>query len=97
MATIEMYVWDDCAYCRRAREVLARSGVDLASSDYIEHDITRNPQARQALQVRMGADKPVVAPQVFVNGSLLGCCADLLDLEAAGKLHSRLNGIIEDD
>ena len=93
MAKIEMYVWDDCAYCKRAREVLARSGVDLGGSDYIEHDITRNPQARKALQERMGEEKPVVAPQVFVNGSWLGCCADLLELEAAGKLRSRLDGI----
>lgn len=96
MAKIEMYVWDDCAYCRRAREVLERSGVDMNGSDYSEHDITRNPQARKALQERMGEDNPVVAPQVFVNGRWLGCCADLLDLEESGKLAARLEGIEED-
>lgn len=96
MAKIEMYVWDDCAYCRRAKEVLVRNGINISdSSEYIEHDITRNPQARVALQARIGADNPVTAPQVFVNNNYLGCCADLIDFEAAGTLAVKLMGIDE--
>ncbi|MBQ7568618.1 glutaredoxin family protein [bacterium] len=92
MSKIELYVWDDCAYCRRAREVLARNGANKPDHEYIEHDITRNPEARLALQQRMESETPAMAPQVFVNDRLLGCCADLLDLELAGRLVARLNG-----
>lgn len=97
MAKIEMYVWDDCAYCKRAREVLARNGVDMTGPDYIEHDITQNKEGREALRVRMGVTSTVVAPQVFINDRYLGCCADLLDLELDGKIAARLNGEFEED
>lgn len=92
MAKLELYVWQDCAYCRRAREVLARNGVDLSGADYVEHDITGDPIARVALQERMCSMVPVVAPQLFVNDELVGCCSDLLDLELQGRLVEVLNG-----
>ncbi len=94
MAKLELYVWANCPYCNRAREVLARNGVDLKSEDYCEHDITNNEPARRALQERMGSKETVVAPQLFVNDELVGCCSDLLDLELEGKLTERLQGHI---
>lgn len=90
MAKIEMYVWDDCPYCKRAREILARNGVDMNGPDYEEHDITNNPKARQEMEDRMEAISAAVAPQVFVDDILVGCCADLLDLEIEGRLAARL-------
>lgn len=90
MAKLELYVWDDCAYCKRAREVLERNGVDLSSPDYIEHDITGNPEARKALQTRLGIKEAAMAPQLFVDDKIVGCCADLLDLERSGEIKRRL-------
>ena len=92
MAKLELYVWKDCAYCNRAREVLERNGVNLNSPDYEEHDITGNPEARLALQKRMASAETVVAPQLFVDDELVGCCSDLLDLELEGTLAARLSG-----
>lgn len=83
MATVEIYTWQDCPYCRRALEILQAHSIE-----YIQHAIDGNDAARAAMSKRANGRRSV--PQVFVDNELIGGCSDLLELERAGQLEVML-------
>ncbi len=79
MARVEIYSSLLCPYSYRAKKLLDAQGVD-----YEEIDLMLNPWRRAEMIERSGGRTSV--PQIFVDGSHLGNCQELLDLEAAGRL-----------
>ncbi len=79
MARVEIYSSLLCPYSYRAKKLLDAKGVD-----YEEIDLMLKPWRRAEMIERSGGRTSV--PQIFVDGSHLGNCQELLDLEAAGRL-----------
>lgn len=82
MKKVEIYTKSYCPYCNRAKELLRIKGVE-----FIEHDVTTDPVKEQEMRRRSGRD---TVPEIFVEGSLIGGCDDLFDLDEKGEL----NGIL---
>jgi glutaredoxin 3 len=79
MAKIEIYTWDTCPFCVRAKSLL-----DSKGADYTEHMIKGDDNARDKMATRANGRRTV--PQVFINDQWVGGCDDLHLLEAEGKL-----------
>ncbi len=79
MARVEIYSSLLCPYCYRAKKLLDAKGVD-----YEEIDLMLKPWRRAEMIERSGGRTSV--PQIFVDGSHLGNCQEMLALEAAGRL-----------
>jgi glutaredoxin 3 len=79
MSKIEIFTQDWCPYCARAKQVFDARGVA-----YTEIDAPRGSEARAEAARRSGGRTSV--PQIFVDGTHIGGCDDLLALERAGKL-----------
>jgi glutaredoxin 3 len=78
-AQVEIYVWTQCPFCRRAKALLDRKGVA-----YQEYVIDGDEAAREVMAQRAGGRRSV--PQVFINQQHIGGCDDLHELEESGKL-----------
>jgi glutaredoxin 3 len=78
MARIEMYGADWCGYTVRARQLLARKGVD-----YRFVDVDEEPEAREEMQ-RRGGGRTI--PQIFINDRPVGGSDDVHALDARGEL-----------
>jgi len=78
MPAIEIYTQDWCPYCVRAKQLLDSKGVP-----YTEIDAPNGSDARAESQRRSGRTS---VPQVFVDGTSLGGCDELMALDRAGKL-----------
>jgi glutaredoxin 3 len=85
MPEIEIYTQYFCPYCERAKALLDSKGVS-----YVEHDAPHGSAARKASIERSGGRTTV--PQIFIGGTHVGGCDDLMALERAGKLDSLLAG-----
>jgi glutaredoxin 3 len=83
MAEVEMYMTRFCPYCTRARALLQKKGVG-----FVEIDIAEQP-ARRAEMIERATGGTTV-PQIFINGEHIGGCDDLVALDRAGKLDSKL-------
>jgi len=75
---VVMYATAWCPYCARARELLARKGVDPEIID-----VDRDPALRQQMMARSGRH---TVPQIFIGEVHVGGCDDLHALEAKGGL-----------
>jgi glutaredoxin 3 len=78
MPEIEIYTQDWCPYCDRAKALLTRKGIAFR-----EIDAPGGSPARAESLARSGRTS---VPQIFVDGTLLGGCDDLMALDRAGKL-----------
>lgn len=77
---VEIYTWQTCPFCMRAKSLLDSKGVD-----YTEYKIDGDDQARQKMIERTGGSRTV--PQIFVDGdNYIGGCDDLYALEQKGEL-----------
>ena len=83
MAKVEIYTWDTCPFCRRAKELL-----DSKDVDYTEYMIKGDEDARDKMATRSNGRRTV--PQIFINDQWVGGCDDIHLLEAEGKLDSLL-------
>ena len=83
MAKVEMYTTMFCPYCSRARALLQRKGVDFTEIDIIEE-----PRRRDEMIRRSGGRTTV--PQIFIDGEHIGGCDDMVALDRAGGLDSKL-------
>ena len=83
MAEVELYTTMFCPYCARARVLLDRKGVA-----YSEIDIIDEPERRDEMIRRAGGRTTV--PQIFINGEHIGGSDELVALERAGELDSKL-------
>jgi glutaredoxin 3 len=85
MAEVEIYTTQICPYCVRAKRLLDKKGVS-----YTEIDVSRDPGLRDAMVKRAGGKMTV--PQIFINGTHVGGCDDMYELEAEGGLDPLLAG-----
>lgn len=85
MPRFEIYTKFLCPCCSRAKALLKSKDVTFE-----ETDITMDCAARNAMITR--ANGRATVPQIFINGTHVGGCDDLLALDAAGKLDALLAG-----
>lgn len=78
MKNVEIYTKSYCPYCQRAKELLRIKGMP-----FVERDITSDPAGEREMQARTGRD---TVPAIFVDGVLLGGCAELFDLDERDEL-----------
>ena len=82
-AAVEIYTWQTCPFCMRAKLLLWWKGVN-----YTEHKIDGNDAARAAMAERANGRRSV--PQIFINQQHIGGCDDLYALDSQGELDSLL-------
>lgn len=82
-ANIEIYTWQTCPYCIRAKLLLWWKG-----AAYTEYKIDGDGGARIRMAERANGRKTV--PQIFVNNQHIGGCDELYTLDAKGQLDSLL-------
>jgi glutaredoxin 3 len=78
-AHVEIYTWQTCPYCIRAKMLLWWKGVN-----YTEYKIDGNGAARVKMAERANGRRTV--PQIFINDQHVGGCDDLYALDTQGKL-----------
>lgn len=83
MPTIEIYTTKLCPYCVRAKHILSRNGHTFA-----EFAVDRDLELRRTMIRRSGRTS---VPQIFIDGTHVGGCRELQQLEASGGL-SALSG-----
>ncbi len=79
MAKVEIYTWQYCPFCIRAKALLDQKGIN-----YEEYSIDGDPEARSKMSDRSNGRKTV--PQIFINNEGIGGCDELYSLESAGQL-----------
>lgn len=82
-ANVEIYTWQTCPFCIRAKMLLWWKGVK-----YLEYKIDGDEQARNKMAERANGCRTV--PQIFINNQHLGGCDDLYKLDSQGKLEPLL-------
>jgi glutaredoxin 3 len=80
---IEIYTWQSCPYCIRAKALLKSKGVE-----FTEYSVDGDEQARSAMAKRANGRRSV--PQIFIDDAHIGGCDDLHDLDYSGKLDTLL-------
>lgn len=78
-AKVEIYTWQTCPYCMRAKLLLWWKGVS-----YTEYKIDGDETARTKMAARAAGRRSV--PQIFINDQHLGGCDDLYTIDAKGQL-----------
>lgn len=79
-ATIEIYTWDHCPYCKKALALLESKGLN-----YKQIKLDGDEEAREAMGAKTKGNRKSV-PQIFINGVSMGGCDDLHSLESSGEL-----------
>ena len=83
-ANVEIYTWQTCPYCIRAKMLLWWKGVK-----FTEYKIDGDTEARNVMAERANGGRTV--PQIFINNQHVGGCDDLYKLDTQGQLDSLLN------
>ena len=83
MAKVEIYTSMMCGYCARALRLL-----DSKKAAYREIDVSMSSALRAEMRARAGGRSSV--PQIFIDGEHVGGCAELYELEGAGRLDDLL-------
>jgi glutaredoxin 3 len=76
---IEIYTWQSCPYCIRAKALLKSKGVE-----FTEYSVDGDEQARSEMANRANGRRSV--PQIFIDDAHIGGCDDLHDLDDSDKL-----------
>ena len=82
-ANVEVYTWNTCPFCIRAKALLAKKGVE-----FTEYCIDGDEAARAVMAERSHGRRSV--PQIFINDQHIGGCDDLYALNSANKLDALL-------
>ena len=83
MPKVEIYTKMTCSYCHRAKALLKQKGVDP-----LEIAVDFGGEKKQEMIQRAGGRTTV--PQIFINGTHVGGCDDLFELEYDGELDELL-------
>lgn len=83
MADVVIYTRPFCGFCSRAVKLLNDKGVP-----FTEIEAGMDPAKRREMTERSGRN---TFPQIFVGGTHVGGCDELMALERAGKLDTLLN------
>jgi glutaredoxin 3 len=78
-ANVEIYTWQTCPYCIRAKLLLWWKGVN-----FTEYKIDGDENARNDMAQRANGRRTV--PQIFINNHHIGGCDDLYSLDGKGQL-----------
>ena len=84
MSKVEIYTWQYCPFCIRAKSLLKKKNVN-----FTEYKIDGDEAAR-ALMTE-SADGRRTLPQIFIDNKGIGGCDDLYTLENENKLDALLN------
>lgn len=82
-ANVEIYTWQTCPYCIRAKMLLWWKGVN-----FIEYKIDGDEIARADMAIRANNRRSL--PQIFINNQHIGGCDDLYRLDRKGQLDDLL-------
>ena len=82
-AHVEIYTWQACPFCIRAKLLLWWKGVQFE-----EYKIDGDGAARAKMAER--ADDRRTVPQIFINNQPVGGCDDLYALDRVGNLDALL-------
>ena len=83
-ANVEIYSWQTCPYCIRAKLLLNWKGVK-----FTEYKIDGDGAARIKMAERANGRRSV--PQIFINDQHIGGCDDLYALDRLGQLDPLLS------
>ena len=83
MPEVEVYTQDWCPYCSRAMGLLQKKGVEFREIN-APHGSAERAEAAQ----RSGGRTSM--PQIFIGGTHVGGCDELMALDRAGKLDPML-------
>jgi glutaredoxin 3 len=83
-ANVEIYTWQTCPYCIRAKLLLRWKGVP-----FTEYKIDGDGAARVKMAERANGRRTV--PQIFINHQHIGGCDDLYTLDTQGNLDPLLS------
>ncbi|CCQ50604.1 glutaredoxin 3 [Crocosphaera watsonii WH 8501] len=78
-ADVEIYTWQTCPFCIRAKLLLWWKGVN-----FTEYKIDGDETAREKMAQRSSGKRSV--PQIFVNNQHIGGCDDLYSLDGQNQL-----------
>jgi len=78
MNRITVYTTEPCAYCRQAKALLAKRGLD-----YDEINLARDADGRVELARRTGM---MTFPQVVIGEELVGGFDQLIEADRSGRL-----------
>ena len=78
-ADVEIYTWQVCPYCIRAKLLLWWKG-----QAFNEYKIDGDEAARAQMATRAQGRRSV--PQIFINGEHVGGCDELYALDRQGQL-----------
>ncbi|MDB9457267.1 glutaredoxin 3 [Dolichospermum circinale CS-1225] len=82
-ANVEIYTWQTCPYCIRAKMLLWWKGVN-----FTEYKIDGDEIARANMAIRANNRRSL--PQIFINNQHIGGCDDLYRLDRKGQLDDLL-------
>lgn len=85
MAPVKMYTTAVCPFCIRAKQILKARGVQAIE----EIRVDTQPQLRLDMMQITGRR---TVPQIFIGGTHVGGCDDLMALDSRGGLVPLLNG-----
>ncbi len=80
-ATVEIYTTAWCPFCLRAKKLLQKKGAAFREIDV-------DSAGRDEMIKRANGQRTV--PQIFINGTHVGGCDDLFELEVDGRLDTML-------
>jgi len=80
MAKVEIYTWQTCPFCIRAKSLLKKKGIN-----YEEHPIDGDQIARAAM-IKKSMGRTSV-PQIFIDDKGIGGCDDLYALDKNNELN----------
>ena len=83
MSKVEIYTWQYCPFCIRAKSLLKKKNVN-----FTEYKIDGDEDARTLMIER--ADGRRTLPQIFIDNEGIGGCDDLYTLENENKLDALL-------
>ena len=79
MQTVKIYATGSCPYCIQAKQLLKERGVTQLE----EIRVDMRPGERQAMMELTGRR---TVPQIFIGGTHVGGCDDLMALDSRGGL-----------
>lgn len=86
MAKVEIYTSIICPYCIHAVNILTNKNIDFE-----QIDITTRNDLRETMCSRANGSTSV--PQIFIDGTHIGGCNELVTLDSAGHLEKLSQGI----
>ena len=78
-ANVEIYTWQTCPFCIRAKMLLSLKGVN-----YTEYKIDGDEAARDKMAERANGSRTL--PQIFINDQHVGGCSEIHELDKKGEL-----------